>query len=128
MNPVWVFGVALVAVFGGLALRRYSPEMAPLLPLMGMVLLFSAVLPLVGSVLSAVTDLGQRSGLDSDSIGLILRGVGIVLVTRLAAGVCNDNGQRALGETVEYCGQIAIVSLAVPLIVDLAQKMMEVKF
>ncbi len=128
MNLIWIFGVALISLFASRILQRSSLEISQFLPLVGILLLLSALLPSLESILDSLQQLGQQAGLDSSSIGLVLRGVGIGLITHLAAGVCNDNGQRALGETVEYCGQIAIVSMAVPLISDLAKKLMEVKF
>lgn len=128
MNLLWVFGVAVVAVCGFLFLRYRSPEFAPLLPLMGAVLLISVLMPSLEKILAVILDLGEQSGLGNDAISLILRGVGIGLVTRIASGVCYDCGQRTLGETVEYCGQIAVVSLAVPMISSLAQKITEIKF
>ena len=128
MNLLWVFGVAAVGVFGFLFLRRSTPEFAQLLPLMGVVLLFLALMPSLEKILSVILDLGEQSGLGNESISLIFRGVGIGLVTRLASGVCYDCGQRILGETVEYCGRIAVVSLAVPMICSLAQKITEIEF
>ena len=63
--------------------------------------------------------------MDASVLSPVLRGIGILLITRFASGVCSDNGQKALGETVEYCGQIFVVSLALPMILDLVQKIME---
>ncbi|MBQ1965943.1 MAG: hypothetical protein II348_04630 [Clostridia bacterium] len=128
MNFVWVFGIVLVAVFGSHLLRRTGGEFAQFLPLTAVVLLLSALLPSVESVLESIQILGQRAGVDATSVGVVLRGIGIGLVTRLASSVCVDGGQRALGETVEYCGQIAIVSMAVPFLSNLVEKLMEVEF
>lgn len=128
MNVVWVMGVALVAVIGMQFLRRASPESAQFLPLAAVVLLLLGLLPQLEEIVTAIRDLGQQAGVAESSLGLVLRGVGIGFVTRLASGVCNDCGQKALGETVDYCGQIAIVSLAVPLVLDLAQRISETDF
>lgn len=128
MNPAWVMGVALVAVIGSQFLQRYAPESAQFLPFVAVVILLLALLPTLETILSAIWDLGQQSGVEQGSVGLILRGVGIGLITRVASGMCNDCGQRALGETVDYCGQIVIVSLAVPLIIDFAQRILEAEF
>lgn len=128
MNVVWVVGVSLVGVIGFQFLRHYVPEFASFLPLAAVVILLVALLPQLDTIVSAIRDLGQKSGIEDHSVGLILRGIGIGLVTKIASGVCNDCGQRALGETVDYWGQLAIVSLAVPLISDLAQRILETEF
>lgn len=128
MNAAWIMGIALIAVFGSQFLRTRVPELFQFLPVAAIVILLFALLPSLESIVTAIQDLGQQASLEADSVGLILRGVGIGLVTRLASGVCVDCGQKALGETVDYCGQIAIVSLAVPLILDLAQRILETEF
>ncbi len=124
MNPAWVMGVVLIVVIGSQFLRYYAPQSAQLLPLAAIVLLMLALLPQITAIVTAIRNLGQQSGFNDASVGLVLRGVGIGLVTRIASGVCNDCGLRSLGETVDYCGQIAIVSLAVPLILNLAQRIL----
>lgn len=128
MSAAWIMGIALIAVFGSQFLRTRVPELFQFLPVAAIVILLFALLPSLESIVTAIQDLGQQASLEADSVGLILRGVGIGLVTRLASGVCVDCGQKALGETVDYCGQIAIVSLAVPLILDLAQRILETEF
>ena len=128
MNFTWIFGIILVAVFGSHLLRRVGGEFSQFLPLMAIVLLFGALFPSLELILESIHSLGQQAGIDAASIGAVLRGVGVGLITRLAAGVCFDGGQRALGETVEYCGQIAIVSMAVPYLSDFVEKLLEVEF
>ncbi|MBO5213186.1 MAG: hypothetical protein J6B86_00235 [Clostridia bacterium] len=128
MNFTWVVGIALVGVIGFQLLRRYSPETASFLPLTSVILLLFALLPQMETILSALQELGQKSGIEDGSFALILRGVGIGFITQIASGICCDCGQKALGETVDYCGQIAIVSLAVPLILELAGRILETEF
>ncbi len=128
MNLYWVIGVAFTGIIGFQFLRRYVPEFASLLPLTAVVILLITLLPSLETIVSALRDLGQKSGIGDDSVGLVLRGVGIGVITKIASSVCHDCGQRALGETVDYGGQIAIVSLAVPLILDLAQRILETEF
>lgn len=128
MNLTWVVGVAFVGVIGFLFLRQYVPQTAQFMTLAAILLLFAALLPQLEEILSAIGTLGQQAGIDEPSLNLVLRGIGIGLVTRIASGVCVDCGQRALGETVDYCGQIAIVSLAVPMILELAKRILDAEF
>lgn len=128
MNILWVAGICLIALFTTEILRRSAGEYAQFIPLIATLLLITAVLPYLREILSFVSYLGEQSGVSTSSLSLVLRGMGIVFVTRLAAGVCIDNGQRTLGETVEYCGQIAVISLALPLILDLVQTITDAEF
>ena len=128
MSLTWVVGVAFVGIIGFLFLRQYLPQTAQIMTLAAVLLLFAALLPQVEEILSAIETLGQQAGIDEPSLSLVLRGIGIGLITRVASGVCFDCGQRTLGETVDYCGQIAIVSLAVPMILELAKRILDAEF
>ena len=128
MNILWVAAVGLVALFSVGFLRRYAEEYAQFIPLIATLMLLAAVLPYLGEIISFVSFLGEQSGVSPSSLGLVLRGLGIVFVTRFASGICIDSGQRTLGETVEYCGQIAVISLALPLIFDLVQTITDTEF
>ena len=128
MNLIWVVGVAFVGISGFLLLRQYVPQTAQFLSFAAVLLLLAALLPHLEEIVSAIGTLGQQAGIEESSLGLVLRGIGIGLVTRVASGVCIDCGQRSLGETVDYCGQIAVVSLAVPMILELANRIMDMDF
>ena len=128
MNIIWVLGIALIGIMGSLMLRRFSPETAQLLPLAALLLLFFALLPRLDEIVSAVRALSEQAGIPESSLSLVLRGSGICLITRIASGICTDCGQKNLGEVVDYCGQIAVVSLAVPLVSELAQQILAADF
>ena len=125
MNLTWVFGVALIALTGVTLLRSSAPEISQFLPFAAIVLLWLALMPAAGEILNVIRDLSGGVGLPETSLNVVLRGLGIGLVTRIASGICNDCGQRALGDTVDYCGQIAVVSLAVPFVAEVAKKIVE---
>ena len=125
MNILWGVGVAFVALFGFLILRGSSSEFAFLLPLGGVLLLLASLMPDITEILRAVSLLGEGAGLEQSSLSVMLRGMGIGLITRFASEICVDCGQRALGNAVDYFGQIAIVSLALPFVISLAQTVLQ---
>jgi stage III sporulation protein AD len=90
-----------------------------------MLLYFFTAAPLK-EILSVLSDLSARAGISAGSLSVVFRGLGISLLTRFASGVCVDCGLRSLGETVDYCGQIALALLALPLVSDLVQTVSEV--
>lgn len=125
---LWIFGIAFLSVVAVSFLRHSSPEFAQLFPVAAVILLLSVLMPTLIFVLSAAGDLADRAGIAGEAVGVVLKGAGIGLVTHFGAGICNDCGQRALGEAVGYCGQVATVALAVPMILQLADKISEIQF
>ncbi len=124
MNILWVLGVSFVGIFGFLFLRKSQTEFGQLLPIVAIVLLFLMLLPKIEEIVSLIRILGDGANISSEGLSTVFRGIGICLVSRISSGICNDCGQRALGETVDYCGQIALILLALPLLTQLAERLM----
>ena len=126
MNVYSIAGIALLAVFGALWLRQCSGEFSQLLPVFAIGMLLLSVMPQLLDLIENIRDLSQQAGVENGSLSVVFRGVGIALLTKFASGICYDSGQRTLGETVEYCGQIAVISLALPMILSLAEQFLEI--
>ena len=119
MNVLSVAGIALAAVISFLFLRGTSSPLSSILPLAAGVLILLYLMPDLLSLLQTAEQFGTEGGVDSDGISRVFRGLGIALIARFASGICVDCGQRALADAVDYFGQIAIVSLALPLLLTL---------
>ena len=128
MNVLWIPGVVLTCVILVLILRRDAPEFGQLIPIVAAVLLASILLPNLRDITELITAIGESAGVSGESVTRVLKGIGIGLVTNFSVGVCMDCGQRALGEIVEYCGRIATVSLALPIILSFVQEILELSF
>ena len=51
----------------------------------------------------------------------MLKAMGIVLITQIAIQVCEDMGASSITRRVELCGRIALMSIAVPVFIELTQ-------
>ena len=122
MNNLWIPGVALLTVILVSLFRKCAAETVPVLILVGGGVLLAGILPLVGSILETVRAIGSGAGLEDGAMDVVFRGLGICLISRFAADFCVDCGLRSLGETVEYCGRVATVFLALPMITELVRR------
>ena len=126
MSILSAVGIALVAVVGFLFLRGFSSSLSSLLPLAAVVLIFLVLMPDLAEIMRTAEQFGTEGGLEEESIFAVFRGLGIMLISRFAAGVCVDCGQRSLADAVEYFGQLAIVSLAIPFLLTLMNNIAEI--
>jgi stage III sporulation protein AD len=107
-------GVGLVAALLMGVVRQHSPAFAVPLSLAAAVALLLVVLPNLVEVVRLVEGYALRGGVTEALLGTVLRVVGIAYLTEIAAGVCRDSGEAALGQRVELGGKILILLLAVP--------------
>lgn len=127
MTPVAVFGIVLIVAFGGILATRASHG-SLILSVAACCVVFAALIPNVTSVLEMIENLCDAANVSSQSLTVVFRGIGICLVTRLSSGICYDMGQKALGETVEYFGQISVLLLALPMVAEFVEQVNETIF
>jgi len=117
MTPFYqVVGLALVCSCICLVLRSQNGTMAMLLSLCGCVLLYILAFGLLSPVLRLLKELRDLSGLADSVTAPMLKATGIGMVAQIAASVCEDAGETALGKAVEVCCALMTLYVTLPLL------------
>lgn len=66
-------------------------------------------------VLDFLRELEAFADLENDILGILLKALGIGLVSQIAGMVCSDAGNSSLGKNIEMLGGAAILYLSVPI-------------
>ena len=121
------FAAVLLAVILGLVLAKQSKDWAVLLTtgVSCMVLAVGAVY--LQPVLDFVRELQTLSGLDPQMLSVVLKAVGIGLISEIAALICLDAGNAALGKGIQILASLTVLWLSLPLmraLLELVQKIL----
>ena len=106
-------------------LRRQ--EMGVLLGMAVCAMVMAVAMAYLGPVLELVETLQVLGDLDGDMTAILLKSVGIGLVTEIAGLICADSGNASLGKSLQLLGTVVILWLSVPLftsLLELIQEMM----
>lgn len=123
-----VLAVSALAVFAavcGALIKKGNPEIALLFSIGAAVLVFLYVLPQTEQLAETIGALAEASEM-SEALGVLLKALGIVLVGRVAVGVCRDAGESALASGVEFAVKVAVLLTALPLLQGLLAIVQEV--
>ena len=123
-----VLAVSALAVFAavcGALIKKGNPEIALLFSIGAAVLVFLYVLPQTESLAETIGMLAEASEM-SEALQVLLKALGIVLVGRIAAGICRDAGESALAAGVEFAVKAAVLLTALPLLQSLLAIVQEV--
>jgi stage III sporulation protein AD len=93
----------------------------------GIVMLSGAGIALLEPVLAFAGTLAAASGV-SETAALLLRALGVTLLTQLCADLCRQSGEGALGSGVEMAGKAELMLLCLPYLqrlVDTAKELLE---
>lgn len=116
MTAVSVTLLCVAAALACAVVRASRPEMAFAVALAAGA---AALLMLNGDLRSAaglISELSEESGFSHGGAGLLLRAVGIALVSEFGAQLCRDAGESALAGRIDLAARLALLVMAAPLI------------
>ena len=70
----------------------------------------------------------ELAGLEKENVSILMRSLGICVITQFAADICYDNSSSATAAAVELAGRVGAITLALPMlqaVAKLALGMME---
>lgn len=108
-------GIAVIAAGAAVLLKQYKPEYAFGVSLAagGAILIF-AVLKL-GGIMGDVEEFVSFSGIDNEHYKIMMRCLGVCIITKIASETCKDCGQGSISTKIDMAGKIIILVIAMPL-------------
>lgn len=115
MELMNVVSAAVVAAFLTVVLRRYLPEQALAVGLIGGAVILAVAGIDAIPVLDEIRTLLSDGGVSGEYVTVLFKALGVCLLTQLAADACRDAGEQGLAAKAEFAGKIAMLVLALPL-------------
>lgn len=66
-------------------------------------------------VVDLMWELGQLGEISGSTLGILMKAVGIALVSEIAGMLCSDSGSVSLGKMLQMLGSAAILYLSIPI-------------
>lgn len=125
MGLYWKTAAAvLLAVVLILTLRRQ--EMGLLLGMAVCAMAALAAVEYLQPVTELLRSLEELGGLDGPLVTILLKAVGIGLLTEIAGMVCADSGNASLGKALQLLGTAVILWMSIPLFTALLELIQEI--
>lgn len=97
-----------------LLLKKYKPELCPLCEISAVLALFFIIMPEIRGLKDTVSELFGTAGIASDFFSVLLKVLGLSIITELCADMCRDSGQTALAAKIEFFGTVSVLAAAMP--------------
>ena len=107
--------VVLVGLILSLVIGRQSRDMSILLTLAVCTMVSMTALTFLEPVLDLLRQLRRLGNLSGEAISILLKTAGIGLLSELAALICADAGEGAMGRALQILSNAAILWLSLPL-------------
>lgn len=107
--------LVLLAVILTLVISRQSRDMSILLSLGVCVIVMISCVSFLSPIIEFIRELRRIGDLEQAFLGIMLKCVGVGLLSELAALICADAGENAMGKSLQILSGIVIVWLSLPL-------------
>lgn len=115
MDMIVICGAAIMSAVLAVMLRQQSPHSALLLSLASGAVIILSILKNIPDLLSGVQVLLSDSDIDTQSIAVLLKVVGICFVTEFTCDCVTEAGLLSLSTNISFAGKILVLFTALPL-------------
>ena len=119
--------VALLMLASTSVIKQWKADFLPLIRIGAVVLFGTLLIASAEPLLSLLGTLSASSGA-SQYIEIILKGLGIVILTQISSDICRDSGENTLATNIETVGKLELLLLCIPLIEEIlgvAERLLE---
>ena len=110
-----VLGIGLVAALLCVVLRPQRPEFALVLSLTVGVLILSQLVFSIEKISQEISSLLTATNISQENIKILLKCLGICLLTQLGCEAARDAGECAVASKIEMAGKLMILAASLPL-------------
>lgn len=114
--------VGIICAAAVLLVKELRPELAPFVQTGGIIVIAALLFEYLKKMLESASELfSEFDVLNTEYLSLLIKILGIAVVTEIGADICEDSGNTALAENVELAGRVLILFMCFPLIKTVAQ-------
>lgn len=116
MDILKLLGLAIILTVVYVVIKEHKPEYAIVVQVASLVFVGFIVLSYVGDLLDTTKNIAELSNINVDFFVLLIKALGVAILTKMAIEVCNDGNNKTLAFGVELGGKIVILSMCIPMI------------
>ena len=111
-----IIGVGLVTCVCALLLKNTRPELSLAVTVAGVVIMLIFSLDILSASFGFFAEIGEKTGIDSALVKLLLKIVAIGYLVEFAAGLVEDFGAKSIADKLVLAGKVIIFTVAVPIL------------
>lgn len=104
----------LTALILWLVLSKHTKDMSVLLTLAVCAMLLTVSISFLQPILRFLQKIQAMGALDNDLLSVILKVVGIGLITEICAIICKDAGNESMGKSLQILSSVVVLWMSIP--------------
>ncbi len=120
-----IIAIGLITCLATMIVRPIRSDFAVIIGLVGGLIILFMVINYLATIFEVFKEIIGITGLNSSLYTLLLKIIGVGYLIEFTAGICSDTGNSSLGDKVLLGGKIIILVMALPIITNILQIIME---
>ena len=125
MDIFKIISIGILTCVVAMIIKQIKPEFYILVVISGGIVMFLMLIDQLKTIIDYFLTIFTKVYLDYSLFILIIKILGIGYLTEFAQGVCIDSGNSSIGEKILIGGKIIILCLALPIITNLLDMIIE---
>ena len=110
-----LIGISLSALILAVLIRDYNKTASIAIVIAASAMIFIKIATDISTIFETLTNISSGVETAASYIKLMMKVLGIVLITQFTADLCRDSGENALASQTETAAKIIVVSMILPL-------------
>ena len=119
MEILKLVGIGIITTIVIIIIKQIKPEFAVVALISGVIIMLYFIFSYFGNVLNVFNQILNKTGVNSELFGIILKIVGVGYIIEFGASICADSGNPAIADKIILGGKLLILVLAMPIITNL---------
>ena len=120
-----IIAIGLITCLATMIIRPVRADFAVIIAIVGGLIILFMVVDYLSNVFEVLRNIIGISGVNSNLYTLLLKIIGVGYLIEFTAGICSDTGNSGLGDKVLLGWKIIILVMALPIITNILQIIME---
>lgn len=120
-----IIAIGLITCLATIVIKPIRSDFSVIIAIVGGLIILFIVIDYLSSVFETFRNIIGITGLNSNLYTLLLKIIGVGYLIEFTAGICADTGNSSLGDKVLLGGKIIILVMALPIITNILQIIME---
>ena len=110
-----LIGITAIALMLAMLLKNINHAFSVVVIVCASCLLFGKVIGSLSQIIAGIKSISAGSGETAAYIDLMIKTLGIALISQFIADICRDSGENALAGQTEVATKILIITMILPL-------------
>ncbi len=120
-----IIAIGLITCVASMVVKPVRSDFAILIGIAGGLIIIAMIVNYFTGILSSIKDIISVTGLNTSLYTILLKIIGIGYLIEFSAGICSETGNPGLGDKIMLGGKLVIMVMALPIITNILNIIME---